>query len=123
MQRALDDLNERLASELAKPLRMGIGVHLGTAIVGSMGPPNAPIISAIGDDVNVAARLEQKSKDFTCTLIVSRQTIEAAGLDFTDIPHEELAVRGRGSTVDAYLVDNPLEMPGAIELLSSINKG
>ena len=118
MQRELDLLNKRLASELAEPLRMGIGVHLGTAIVGSMGPPDDPIISAIGDDVNVAARLEQKSKDFGCTLVVSRQTVEAAGLEFSSIRHQELAVRGRGRTIDAYLVDNPLEMPGADELLS-----
>jgi adenylate cyclase len=120
MQQELDALNERLAGELAEPLRMGIGVHLGMAIVGSMGPPNEPIISAIGDDVNVASRLEQRSKDFACTLVVSRQTVETAGLSFDGIRHEELAVRGRGHTIDAYLVDNPLEMPGVGDLLASI---
>ena len=64
MIQRLDDLNTRLTRELREPLRMGIGIHTGTAIVGNMGPPSAQNFSAIGDDVNVTARLESKSKDF-----------------------------------------------------------
>ena len=52
----LDSLNQRLVGELETPLEIGIGIHTGQAIVGRMGPPKTPIISAVGDSVNTAAR-------------------------------------------------------------------
>jgi adenylate cyclase len=51
----LDQLNEHMHAELRQPLRMGIGIHYGEAIVGSMGPPRLQITTAIGDTVNTAA--------------------------------------------------------------------
>src|SRR5205823_415722 len=51
-------LNEQLAAELAEPLSMGIGIHTGEAIIGQMGPSKTPVLTALGDAVNAAARLE-----------------------------------------------------------------
>src|SRR3954466_80060 len=48
MQRRLELLSRSLSAELAEPLRIGIGAHAGVAIVGTMGPPEAPIYSSIG---------------------------------------------------------------------------
>ena len=62
MTRRLGNLNERLGHELQEPLRIGIGIHCGEAIVGTMGPPSSPNLSAIGDNINIAARLEAQSK-------------------------------------------------------------
>ena len=62
----LDELNERFVEELEEPLRIGIGVHAGEAIVGTMGPPSSPNYSAIGDNINIAARLEAKTKELGC---------------------------------------------------------
>ena len=64
MAKRMNDLNSRLSGELAAPLRIGIGIHCGEAIVGTMGPPKSPNFSAIGDNINIAARLEAKTKDF-----------------------------------------------------------
>src|SRR6185503_3551106 len=58
MQTRIERLNQSLADELKTPLRIGIGIHAGVAIVGTLGPPEAPIYSAIGDMVNTAARFE-----------------------------------------------------------------
>src|SRR6266540_2267722 len=58
MQRRIEQLSRNLAAELAEPLRIGIGMHAGVAIVGTMGPPEAPIHSAIGDNIKLAARFE-----------------------------------------------------------------
>ena len=49
MFQRLEILNLQLAQESKEPLRMGVGIHSGGAIVGSMGPPQTPIISAIGN--------------------------------------------------------------------------
>ena len=91
----LDRLNERLNDELDAPLRIGIGVHTGEAIVGTMGPPTSPNYSAIGDNINIAARLEAKTKDLQCTVVISGSTLTMAGASATDYPNEEVDVRGR----------------------------
>ncbi|MDA0241757.1 MAG: adenylate/guanylate cyclase domain-containing protein, partial [Proteobacteria bacterium] len=75
----LDALNHKLAEELPQPLRMGIGIHSGEAIVGKMGPPETPILSALGDNVNIAARLEASTKEFGVSLVVSAETFKMSG--------------------------------------------
>src|SRR5207237_5678247 len=77
----LDRLNAQLKADLKHPLRIGIGIHFGEAIVGAMGPPRSQIITAIGDTVNTTARLESLTKDYDCLLILSRAAAQAAGIN------------------------------------------
>src|SRR6185436_16839331 len=107
MHRRMGLLNARLARELAAPLRIGIGVHAGMAIVGSMGPPSAPIVSAIGDTVNSAARLESLTKDYGCTLVVSLDTLRFAGLAPPDVGVRQVEVRGRAGRLAVLPVEDP----------------
>jgi adenylate cyclase len=107
MMKRIDQLNESLRSELPEPLAIGIGIHSGEAIVGSMGPPDHPIISAIGDNVNIAARLEALCKEFQAPLIVSEITCERAGVDFSGYPLETVEIRGRQGSIDVRLIDDP----------------
>jgi adenylate cyclase len=87
-------LNRRLAGELESPICIGIGIHTGVAIVGRMGPPRNPIISALGDTVNTAARVESFSKEIGEPIVVSEQSLHAAGLG-AGIPITEVQLRGR----------------------------
>ena len=107
MFQRLDILNLQLAQELKEPLRMGIGIHSGGAIVGSMGPPQTPIISAIGDNVNVAARLEAQTKELGAALVISAETAERAEIDLAAFDRHEVAVRGRHGKLDVYAVKDP----------------
>jgi adenylate cyclase len=107
MQRRIGALNARLAPELAAPLRIGIGVHAGVAIVGTMGPPAAPIISAIGDTINSAARLENLTKQFGRTLVVSLDTLRLAGAALPDIPVQRVEVRGKVQQIEVLAIDDP----------------
>ncbi len=105
MGERLERLNERLGEELEVPLRMGIGIHAGEAIVGTMGPPSSPNLSAIGDNVNIAARLEAQTKALDCVLVVSREACERAGVDLTSVARaERISVRGRDAPLDVYAV-------------------
>ena len=63
MIEALQNLNEKLAGDLSEPLRMGIGVHSGQVILGEMGYGDARGLTAIGDTVNTASRLEVATKN------------------------------------------------------------
>jgi adenylate cyclase len=100
MTAALDRLNAELAAELTLPLRMGIGIHFGEAIVGTMGPPGAQIVSAIGDTVNTAARLEGLTKEHDCSLILSLAAAEAGRLAFPGVPRHQVVVKGRVEPVE-----------------------
>jgi adenylate cyclase len=100
----LAQINAALASELREPLRVGISVHAGEAIVGTMGPPSHPIVSALGDTVNVASRLEGETKSHQCALVVSAACAKAAGIDLAGFPEHTVQVRGRAQTVSYYAI-------------------
>jgi adenylate cyclase len=102
MLERLDQLNYRLRSELREPLRMGIGIHFSEAIVGAMGPPRSQVITAIGDAVNTCARLESLTKDYGCTVVISRQAAEAAGMSLGGEELHEAPVKGRREPVQFY---------------------
>jgi adenylate cyclase len=97
----LAQLNQEMEAELRLPLQMGIGIHFGEAIVGSMGPPRSQIITAIGDTVNTTARLESLTKDYDCVLVLSRRAAEVAKLHLPDKLHVA-AVKGRSESVEFY---------------------
>ena len=104
MQERIDRLNEHFANELNQPLRIGIGIHCGEAIVGTMGPPRSPNYSAIGDNINTTARLEALTKDYECTLVVSTPVIDQAGCTLS-APLHSVTVRGKTQALDVYAVD------------------
>ena len=99
-------LNGHLRAELRQPLRIGISIHFGEAIVGAMGPPRSQIITAIGDTVNTAARLEGLTKDFDCALILSLRAAETAGVDLKAHELRRASVKGRAESVEFYALDN-----------------
>ncbi len=106
MSGQLDILNEALAAELPEPLRMGIGIHLGPAIVGDMGYGDAKALTAIGDAVNTAARLEGLSKQYRAELVISRDVAERLdrGLDLRMFSNDMVEIRGKdGRTEILYL--------------------
>ncbi len=115
MHRRMAALNQRLAPELEEPLKIGIGIHGGEAIVGTMGPPSSPNFSAIGDNINIAARLEQQTKTYQATLVVSEAVAQEVGLDLSHWACYSMDVRGRKEPINVYATDDPSEL---VELLA-----
>jgi len=111
MQTRIERLNESMGEELKAPMRIGIGIHAGVAIVGTMGPPEAPIYSAIGDMVNTAARFENMTKAFGCVLVVSAEVLRRAGIEpaqlSTPAPEHQVRVRGKTERLTVYAVADP----------------
>ena len=102
MLRRTAELNTTLASELPFPLQVGIGINSGEAIVGAMGPPNAQSVTAIGDSVNTAARLEALCKEHGEPLIVSKTTADLAKLELPAEALHALELRGRSEATEYY---------------------
>ncbi len=111
MATALEALNEQLKSDLDEPLRMGIGIHAGPAIVGEMGFRQAVSVTAIGDTVNTASRLETSTKEFGAQLVISEDVARASGLDFAAVTQEQVTVRGKSEPLPIYVFDDARDIP------------
>ena len=95
----IDRLNQQLLEEFGESVQMGIGIHGGDAIVGTMGPPKTPLLTAVGDHINVAARLEGHTSTLGCDLLISTETLEKEGIAYAPELAIEVELRGRDKPV------------------------
>ena len=115
MALALTEINETLAADLEEPLRMGIGIHVGTVIIGEMGYASVSSLTAIGDAVNTASRLESLSKDYGAQLVLSARVAHEAGADLSDFPRRDAEVRGRTEPLSVIVIDDAAKLPDLAE--------
>jgi adenylate cyclase len=93
--REMLDANERVNKATSWPLRIGIAVHIGEVVAGSIGSPRRKEYTVIGDTVNFAARLEALNKEFNSQFLISSDMREALGEDGNDaVSLGEVPVRG-----------------------------
>jgi adenylate cyclase len=110
MALALDDLNEAMSGDLDQPLRIGIGLHAGPTIVGQMGYERATQLTAIGDTVNTASRLESLTKEFGVELVVSQELLDRAGIDLAAYERHDVEIRGRQERLAVRAVKRATEL-------------
>jgi adenylate cyclase len=91
----LADMNRTLADELPEPIAIGVGLHAGNVILGELGYRDRFLLTAIGDSVHVAARLQDLTKEYGCQLVVSDIVAATAGVEMNGFPAREVSVRGR----------------------------
>ena len=107
----LKELNENLKHDLPESLRTGIGVHVGRDI----GYAGAQLVTAIGDPVNTASRLETINKGFASQLIVSEKVTAHAGLDLSVQRSESVAVSGGAEPLKVYILNDTADIKGLVE--------
>ena len=100
----VNELNQALSHELQEPVRFGIGIHGGEVIIGDIGYRNHMVFTALGDAVNVAARLQDMTKNLACEAILSDEVRITAGLRPEALPEQEIAIRGRSEPMTVHPV-------------------
>jgi adenylate cyclase len=116
----VDELNEFLSHDLREPIRFGIGIHGGEVIVGDIGYRDHMVFTALGDAVNVAARLQDMTKSLGCETIISEEVRVAAGLSDGDLPQQEVSIRGRTEPMMVRVVAETKTLSALVDKLASV---
>ncbi|MGC2522815.1 MAG: adenylate/guanylate cyclase domain-containing protein [Stellaceae bacterium] len=109
----MTELNTSLTGEIDQPLRIGIGIHAGPIIIGEMGYGGTSSITAIGDAVNTASRLEELTKEYGCELVVSETVVGRAGGDLSAFPSHEIEIRGKRDKLAVRTLPSAADLPAS----------
>lgn len=106
MRDALAAFNAEAAAEGRPALRIGIGVHSGTVVAGSIGSSRHKLeYTVLGDAVNVAARVEGLTKEFDTDILVTAATQASVANRFRFERMPSAAVKGRAAPVQTFRVE------------------
>ena len=104
MLKDLEVLNQELEKEFGVRLKIGVGVHTGEAVVGNMGSIRRFDYTAIGDTVNLASRLESRTKAYGVEIIISEDTCRELKEWFLVRKLDRIRVKGKKEPVEIYQV-------------------
>jgi len=88
------------------PLKTRCGINTGEIVVGAVGAKDRLVFTVHGDDVNIAARLEQLNKQYGTYIMATERTATACGGDFAFKPVCEVTVRGRQAPTKVFTVES-----------------
>lgn len=111
----LDELNQSLSHDLQEPIRFGLGIHGGEVIIGDIGYRDHMVFTALGDAVNVAARLQDMTKSLSCEAVLSEQVRITAGVAADSLPSQEVAIRGRSELMIVRYVTDAKNLSSLID--------
>ncbi len=107
MQRRLRELNADWARRGRPELESGIGIHSGEMLAGNLGSEKIQSYTVIGDNVNLASRIESLTKQYEAEILVSEATAAALAGDYGLVELGEVTVKGKTAPVRIFRVPVP----------------
>jgi adenylate cyclase len=119
MVRTLEKLNARWQAEGRKQIAIGVGLNTGPVNVGNMGSAKRLAWTVMGDNVNLASRLEGITKEYRCRIVISEGTYQEIANQFVCRDLDKIRVKGKLQPVTIYeLLDFAAEKKKYEPLLS-----
>ena len=112
-------LNHQFTTEVREPIKYGIGIHAGEVIVGDIGFRGHTVFTALGDSVNVAARLQDMTKSLNCKAIVSEEVCKTAGIPSDALTRTDVAIRGHDEPMMVRTAEDPTVLASLLESQSA----
>jgi adenylate cyclase len=107
MQEDLAYLNSRWRADGRKPMQVGIGINTGPVNVGNMGSERRFSWTVMGDNVNLASRLEGLTKEYGVRILISEATYLAVCNDYVCRELDRIRVKGKNQAVKIYELVGP----------------
>jgi adenylate cyclase len=108
-------LNHQFATEVRDPIQYGIGIHAGEVIVGDIGFRDRTVFTALGDAVNVAARLQDMTKALDCRVVLSEEVASSAGIGLDCLKRQRVEIRGRVEPMTVFAAEDPTVLAGLVD--------
>jgi len=122
MVRGLEKLNVKWRNEGRPPIAVGIGLNTGLVNVGNMGSDRRLAWTVMGDNVNLASRLEGITKQYHSKLVISEATYREVASQFVCRELDKIKVKGKNLPVNIYeLLDVAAERPKYEALLQQFD--
>ena len=96
------EVSRRWEDKLGVTIRNGVGINTGEAVVGTMGSRQRLEYTAIGDTINLGARLESITKEYGVGIIVSEYTHRLLGKEFMTRELGQVTVKGKSQPVKIF---------------------
>jgi class 3 adenylate cyclase/hemoglobin-like flavoprotein len=118
MQKSIREVSGRLSQHFGSELSLRVGIHFGRAIVGRIGHPARQQVTAIGDTVNIAARVEAANKDLRTGFLVTEELYEHVANEVVIGDDFKTVLRGQSRPRRLFEVTG-LQKPDAIFIAQS----
>ncbi|HEY1473379.1 MAG TPA: adenylate/guanylate cyclase domain-containing protein [Pseudolabrys sp.] len=113
-------LNHQFATEVREPIEYGIGINAGDVIIGDVGFRGHTVFTALGDSVNVAARLQEMTKSLNCKTVISEEVCKTAGIPDDALMRTQVAIRGHDEPMTVRTAEDPTVLASVLDPITEI---
>ncbi len=117
MVERLNEVNQWIVEKGLDPIAIGIGIHTGDAILGNIGSENKLDYTIIGDNVNLASRIEGLTKEYGVQILITEDTFDQLTLDIPCLIVDVVRVKGKKRPIKVL---QPLLLPSTANEMAMI---